>query len=68
MQRTKRELTIQLALRQEGHEVRFVAVPDLGTEMNGDLQDQLEKVAEPRVSGPVTLELILTVWGIPDGN
>ena len=63
VQRTKRELTIQLALRQEGQEVRFVAVPNLSAEMNGDLQNQLEKVAEPKVRGPVTLELVLTVWG-----
>lgn len=67
-QRTKRELTIQLALRQEGHEVRFVAVPNLSAEMSGDLQNQLEKVAEPKVRGPVTLELILTVWGIASRN
>jgi hypothetical protein len=68
VQRTKRELTIHLALRQEGYEVRFVAVPDLSDEMNGDLQNQLEKVAKPKVRGPVVLELILTVWGIAGRN
>jgi hypothetical protein len=62
VQRTKRELTIHLALRQEGHEVRFVVVPNLSDEMNWDLQNQLEKVARPKVRGPVTLELILTAW------
>jgi hypothetical protein len=62
VQRTKRELTIHLALRQEGHEVRFVVVPNLSDEMNWDLRNQLEKVAKPKVRGPVTLELILTVW------
>jgi hypothetical protein len=36
--------------------------------MNQDLQDQLEKVAEPKVRGPVTLELILTVWGVASRN
>jgi hypothetical protein len=68
MQRIKHELTIQLALKQEGHEVRFVAVPNLSAQMNEDLQDQLEKVAEPKVRGPVTLELILTVWGVASRN
>lgn len=68
MQRIKRELTIQLVLRQEGHEVRFVAVPNLSAEMNGELQSQLENVAEPKVRGPVTLELILTVWDIASRN
>lgn len=68
MQRIKHELTIQLALKQEGHEVRFVAVPNLSAQMNEDLQDQLEKVAEPKVRGSVTLELILTVWGVASRN
>jgi hypothetical protein len=62
-QRTTRELAIQLALRQEGHEVRFVVVPDLSAEMNTELLNRLEGVPAPKVGGPVKLELILSVWG-----
>lgn len=68
VQRTKRELTIHLVLRQEGLEVRFVVVPNLNDEMHEELQNQLEKVARAEVRGPVTLELILTVWGIASRN
>ena len=68
VQRAERELTIQLALKQEGHEVRFVAAPDLSADMNGDLQNRLQKVAAPKVRGSVTLELILRVWGIASIN
>jgi hypothetical protein len=63
-QRTKRELTIQLALRQEGHEVAFVVMPALSANQNADLDNRLEKVPAPKVGGPVKLELILSVWGI----
>lgn len=67
-ERIKLELTIQLALKQEGHDVRFVVVPNLSADMNVDLQNQLEKVAAPKVRGPVKLELILTAWGIAKRN
>jgi hypothetical protein len=63
-QRTKRELTIQLALRQEGHEVAFVVMPALSADQDADLDDRLEKVPAPKVGGPLKLELILSVWGI----
>ena len=62
-QRTRCELTIQLALTQDGHKVRYVAVPDLSADMEGDLSNRLENVPAPKVGGPVKLELILTVWG-----
>ena len=62
--RTQHELTIQVVLRQEGHEVRFVAVPELSADMNGDLHNRLSKVPAPRVGGPVKFELILSIWSI----
>jgi hypothetical protein len=67
-QRTKRELTIHLVLSQQGHEVRFVATPDLSDDINSDLQHQLEKVTAPKVLGPVKLELVLGVWDIGSRN
>ena len=63
-QRTRRELTIQLGLTPEDHEVRFAAVPDLTADMAADLDNQLDRVPVPKVRGPVKLELILIVWGI----
>jgi len=63
-ERTKRELTIQLGLTQEGHEVRFAAVPDLTADMEADLDNRLDKVPAPKVGGPVKLELILSIWGM----
>ena len=67
-QRTRGELTIQLTLRQEGHEVAFVVMPALSADQNADLDSRLEKVPAPKVGGPVKLELILSVWGISDRN
>jgi len=60
--RTNRELTIQLALTAAGHEVRFLAVPDLCEHVAEDLHKQLESVPSPTVGGPVKLDFILGIW------
>jgi hypothetical protein len=61
-QRTRRELTIQLALTSEGHRVPFVAVPALSAGLHADLDNRLAEVRPPKVTGPVKLELILSIW------
>jgi len=60
--RINRELTIQLALTAAGHEVRFIAVPDLSADVAEDLHQRLESVPSPKVGGPVKLDFILGVW------
>jgi hypothetical protein len=62
--RTSRELTIQLALTAEGHEVRVPALLDLSAEVIEDLHQRLESVPAPRVGGPVKLDYILSVWSV----
>ena len=61
--RTRRELTIQLALTP-GHNVVFVVMPALSADQNADLDNRLIKVPAPKVGGPVKLELILSVWAL----
>jgi hypothetical protein len=61
-QRTRRELTIQLALTSEGHRVLFVAVPALSAGLHADLDNRIAEVRPPKVTGPVKLELILSIW------
>jgi len=58
------ELTIQLALTDVGHEVRFIAVPELNADIAEDLHKRLESVPSPKVGGPVKLDLILGVWRV----
>jgi Domain of unknown function (DUF3480) len=65
---TNRQLTIHLALTPEGHKVSFLVMPALSAYQNADLSNRLEKVPAPKVGGPVELELILSVWGIPGGH
>jgi len=60
--RTSHELTIQLALTATGHEVRFIAVPDLSADAAEDLHKRLESVPAPKVGDPVKLDFILGVW------
>jgi hypothetical protein len=62
--RTNRELTIQLALTSTGHEVRFIAVPDLSADVTEDLHQQLESVPSPKVGGTVKLDFILSLWSV----
>ena len=62
--RTKRELTIQLALTAKGHEVRIVAAPDLSADLEEDLRQRLESVPAPKVGGPVKLDYILSLWSV----
>jgi hypothetical protein len=62
--RTNRELTIQLALTTAGHEVRFIAVPDLSADVAEDLHERLESVPSPKVGGPVKLDFILSLWSV----
>jgi hypothetical protein len=63
-QRTNRELTIRLALTATGHEVRFIAVPDLSADAAEGLQKCLESMPAPKVRGPVKLDLIMAVWSV----
>jgi hypothetical protein len=63
-QRTNRELTIQLALTAAEHEVRFIAVPDLSANVAEQLQERLESVPSPKVSGPVKLDFVLSLWSV----
>jgi hypothetical protein len=58
------ELTIRLALTAAGHEVRFVAMPDLREHVAEDLHKQLERVPAPKVGGPVKLDLMLSVLSV----
>ena len=58
------ELSIQLALTAAGHEVRFIAVPELSADVAEDLHKRLESVSSPKVGGPVKLDLILSVWSV----
>ena len=60
--RTRRELTIQVALNAAGHELQIVSVPDLSEDIGVDLHSRLESVPSPKVGGPVKLEYILKVW------
>jgi hypothetical protein len=62
--RTNRELTIRLALTATEHEVQFIAVPDLSADVSEDLHERLESVRSPKVSGPVKLDLILSLWSV----
>ena len=62
--RNRHELTIQLALAAEGHEVRIVAAPVLSADVEEDLQKRLESVPAPKVGGPVKLDFILSVWSV----
>ena len=50
------ELTIQFALTAAGHEVLFIAVPDLSVDVAEDLHQRLESVPLPKVGGPVKFE------------
>jgi hypothetical protein len=61
---TSRELTIQLALTAAGHEVQFIAVPDLSADVAEELHERLESVPSPKVGGPVKLDLILSLWSV----
>jgi hypothetical protein len=56
--------TIQLALTAAGHEVRFIAMPALSADAAEDLQKRLDSVPSPKVSGPVKLDFILSVWSV----
>jgi hypothetical protein len=58
------ELTIQLALTAAGHEVRFIAVPELSANVAEDLQQRLDSVPSPKVSGPVKFDFILSLWSV----
>jgi enamine deaminase RidA (YjgF/YER057c/UK114 family) len=60
---TNLELTIQLALTAAGHEVRFIAVPNLREHVAEDLHQRLESVLSPKVGGLVKLDFILGVRG-----
>jgi hypothetical protein len=62
--RTNREIAIQIAMTSTGHQVQFVAEPDLGADAAEELLARLEKVNAPHVGGPVKFEMLLTVWGI----
>ena len=56
--------SIQLALTAAGHEVRFIAVPELSADVAEDLHKRLDSVSSPKVGGPVTLDLILGIWRV----
>ena len=64
LERTNRELAIQLVLTAAGHEVRFIAVPALSADAAEDLQKRLDSVPSPEVSGPVKLDFILSLWSV----
>jgi len=60
--RTKRDLTIQLAMTPGGHEVKIAADPNLSADDEQDLWKKLRDVAAPKVGGPVKFDYILNVW------
>jgi len=60
--RTRRALTIHLALTRGGSMVQFVATPELNSEDTEELLTRLNGVRAPRVAGPVNLESIMALW------
>ena len=64
--RTKvsRDITVQLTLAPAGQpNVDLVAQPELDAEERNSLREQLGCISAAKVSGPVALEVIFTVWG-----
>ena len=62
--RTSRELAIQLSLTAAAHEGQFFAKPELTEDVAEDLHKEPEGVPTPKVSGPVKVELLLSVWSV----
>jgi hypothetical protein len=44
--------------------VRFIAVPELSANVAEDLQQRLDSVPSPKVSGPVKFDFILSLWNV----
>ena len=64
-EKTKRELTVHLDLDVNGHTVVFAANPDFASDQHATLEDILNQVPAPKVSGPVKLEFILLAGTFP---